>query len=274
MSDQNTYELVRNTNLDMMKNKAFSDSEKKEIIKNLLAAVSKDDTVGRFHKGVKAPEYLSSVGQSNDKRKMYPLFYITPYNDGKKLRLITGELSKTHILAANHYELEILRILALFDKDDPTVKNMIHETVKRLDTTCYAHWCPAGECVGAGISVLRFLSAISPVKEEWINKILIPVFKLYNGGSGGTYYAKVNLPVYYMYAAVSEISNELCLEFVESKKEWLMKMIGLNDITQTNITPPAKTVRPNTPDEYNLERWYVLKNALGILPEFNYLKSI
>lgn len=161
----NTYELLfGRTNLELMKGKDFSDSEKQQITKSLLSAVSSEDTVSRFHKGVKT-EYTN----------MYPMFYIPPYNDGKKLRLITGELPKTHILAANHYELEILRILVLFDKNNSVVKNMIDKTIERLDATCYAHWCSAGECVGAGISVLRFLASVRPQKEEWINQIFAPL---------------------------------------------------------------------------------------------------
>jgi hypothetical protein len=272
----NTYEhLLGKINLEIMRGKNFSDLEKQEIVNRLLGVASGNDTVSRFHKSVKAPEYLYYIGKSDDKRKMYPMFFIPPYNEGKKLRLITGELPKTHLLASNHYELEILRILILFDKNNPTVKNMVKKTIERLDTTCFAHWCPTGECVGAGISVLRFLSALRPRNDEWINKILVPLLELEKGGKGGTYYIKVNIPFYYMLTAVSEIANDLCREFISSRINLVPKSTGLTDITISNLFIPTKRrVRPNTLDEYDIERFHTWKNALSILPEFEYLKSI
>jgi len=244
----------------MMRGKEFPESEKQKIVNSLLSAVSDEDTVKRFHRGVKAPD---------DGRNMYPKFYITPYNNGKKLRLITGELPKTHILASNHYELEILRILALFDKDNPKVKYMIDETIKRLDKTCYAHWCSTGECIGAGISVLRFLSAVRPQKEQWINQILAPLIRLHDAGKGGAYLIKVNIPFYYMLTAVSVTANELCREFIDSQKESLTQKIGLTEITKSSFAIPT-----NITNEYGIEKWCAIKNALSILPEFEYLKSV
>ena len=70
---------------------------------------------------------------------LYPLFFILPYNNGRKLRLITGTLPKTQILSANHYELEILCLLALWDRRNPRVKHMLD--VKRLDKCCFTHLC-------------------------------------------------------------------------------------------------------------------------------------
>jgi hypothetical protein len=181
------------------------------------------------------------------------MFYITPYNDGKKLRLVTGELPKTHILAANHYELEILRILALWDIDNPKVRFMIDETLKRLNTTCFAHWCPAGECVGAAVTVLRFISVLPEErrKDEWINQILPHLFE-----------KNVSLPVFYMYSALPDIANALCLEFIADKKDWLIGML-----TKGHLTGPA------VQDTYCDIRKYVLRNALAMLPEYAHLKN-
>lgn len=251
-----TYEILCNTNWEMIKGKIFSDTEKQEITKSLLSAVSSEDTIYRFHKGVKAPD---------DGRIMYPLFYIPPYNDGKKFRLITGELPKTHILSANHYELEILRILALWDKDNPKVQFMLDETSKRLNTTCFAHSCSLGECISVGVSVLRFLSVIRPRNDEWINEILTSLLKEYNNGTKGS--TNKNIPVFYMYAAISDIANGLCRELVENKKEWLMYMIQRDKFRKGSNKPPVYR------DLYNVTLLYVLKNALSILPEFEYIEN-
>ena len=248
-----TQELLRNTNCKMIKGEHFSDSEKQKITQNLLSAVSHQDTVSRFHKGVKSP---------NDGRILYPLFYIPPYNDGKKSRLITGQLPKTQILSANHYELEILRILALWDKDNPKVQLMLDETLKRLDTTCFAHFCATGECVGAGIAVLRFLSVLSLRDDKWINEILTPMIAQYNNGHKGMAATNNNVPVFYLYSVLPDIANKSCYRLIEERKEWIIHML-----TRGGIVGPA------VQDTYNVTMLYILRNALAILPEYEYMKN-
>lgn len=266
-----TSELLYNTNWELIKGKVFSEPEKHEITKNLLSDVSDEDTVKRFHKSVKAPD-LTSLGKAGEKHKTYPLFYIAPDNNGKKFRLITGELPKTHLLASNHYELEILRILAIFDQNNPKVKRMIDKTIERLEMTCFAHGCTDIECVSAGVSVLRFLSAVQPRNEEWINEILIPILKLYNAGRGGTYYIKVGVPYYYLMSAIPEIANEVCLEFARGMKDGLIKSTGADEATKScSPMPVVGKVNYDTPDEYAVERWCVCRNILTIFPEYKYL---
>lgn len=247
------HELLRDTNSKMLKGENFSDLEKQEITQVLLSGVSSQDTVNRFHKGVRAPD---------DGRIIYPLFYIPPYNDGKKLRLITGQLPKTQILSANHYELEILRILALWDRDNPTVRSMLDETSKRLDTTCFSHFCATGECVGAGVAVLRFLSALNPQDVKWINEILMPMIAQYNNGHKGMAATNNNVPVFYLYSVLPDIANESCYELIKERKEWIIHML-----TRGGITGPA------IQDTYNVTILYILKNALSMLPEYEYMKN-
>ena len=247
------YELICDTNWKMIKGENFSDLAKQEITKNLLSAVSSKETVRRFHRGVKAPE---------DGRTLYPLFYIPPYNEGKKLRLITGQLPKTHILAANHYELEILRILVLWGKDNPKVQFMLDETLKRLNTTCFAHFCATGECVGAGVTVLRLLSAFSPQNDKWINEILTPMIAQYNSGHKGMAATNNNVPVFYLYSALPDLANEACYKLIEERKDWIIHML-----TRGGLTGPA------VQDTYNVTRLYVLRNVLAMLPQYEYMKN-
>jgi len=102
---------------------------------------------------------------------MYPQYYIPPYNGGKKLQTVIPMSPKTHILSANAYELEILRLLALFAPDNPEVKEMVAKTLERLKNTCFGYQsCHVGECFHAGLIVLRFLAAAAPRETEWIKK--------------------------------------------------------------------------------------------------------
>ena len=93
------HELMCSINSKIIQKENFANEEITAFINVFLQKVSSNNAVQRFHQGVRAPE---------DGRQMYPLFYIPPYNDGKKLHTLNGVLPKTHIYAANSYELEIL----------------------------------------------------------------------------------------------------------------------------------------------------------------------
>ena len=70
---------------------------------------------------------------------IYPNYYIPPYNENKKLRLVQGYLPKTNILYANHYELEIIRLLFLFTPENEKVIEMVRKTLQRLKDTCFGN---------------------------------------------------------------------------------------------------------------------------------------
>jgi hypothetical protein len=129
----NAYEILCNTNRAIIKGQTIPDDEKQGIVQSLLSGASAPVTVRRFLAGVKATE---------ENRSQYPQFYIPPYNGGKKYRLITGQMPKTQILSANHYELEILRLLALWGSGNERVRQMTDQTLKRLDAACFGHFLP------------------------------------------------------------------------------------------------------------------------------------
>ena len=118
------YDLLCNTNAEMFKGKTFEDSEKNEISEIFLSSVNTIEEFSKFRENI-------SYKDPDGGKYLYPSFFIPPYNN-KKYRLITGELPKTYILSTNHYELEILRILILWNKDNPKVHFMVDETIKRL----------------------------------------------------------------------------------------------------------------------------------------------
>ena len=116
-----TYELLCSTNRTLIKGQAFSEDEKRGIADTLLSRIDSPETVRRFHARVRA---------SDERRNMYPLFYIPPDRGRRKSRLITGNMPRTHILSANHYELEILRLLALWGSDDGRVADMVDQQLR------------------------------------------------------------------------------------------------------------------------------------------------
>ena len=140
----------------------FSSEEKQEITTELLDGIACKEDVKKYKLRMRVNPFTDTT---------YPNYYIPPYNENKKLRLADGHLPKTHILYANYYELEILRMLYQFAPDNGTIQEMVEHTLKRLKSTCYGNKCPQGECVATGKIVLRFLQTVCPEEKEWIKKL-------------------------------------------------------------------------------------------------------
>jgi len=156
------YELMIKTNHYMMDGGALTNPQKANITRQLLSARSTPDQIRRFH--------FAFRSQSGGPQ-MYPSFYIPPYNDGKKYETVIPMVPKTHILSANSYELEIIRLLHLFAQFNVDVENMVEQTLFRLKTTCFGYKsCYTGECFHTALIVLRFLAAVAPHEKQWIKK--------------------------------------------------------------------------------------------------------
>jgi len=167
------YELMIKTNHHYLNGGVLNDAQKKNAVNQLLSARSTPEQAKSFYRGVRYPGNVDSSGGG----RMYPLFFIPPYNGGKKYQTVIPMSPKTHILSSNSYELEILRILFLFAPDNVDVHNMIVETLARLKTTCFGYQsCYTGECFHTALIVLRFLAAVAPDETEWMQKQI----QLYN----------------------------------------------------------------------------------------------
>ncbi len=155
------YELMIKTNHYLIKNPAedsLSPAQKRQIVTELLAARSTPEQCRRFYMGVKFPNNRDAHG-----RRMYPEFFIPPYNDGKKHQTILGQTPKTHILSANLYELEILRLLYKFAPDNSDVRMMTEATLERLYHTCFGNEDDGvGECFDTNLVVIRYLCTTAP----------------------------------------------------------------------------------------------------------------
>ena len=100
-------------------------------------------------------------------------YILLSYNGNKKYQTVIPMSPKTHILSANSYELEIIRLLYLLAPDDSIVKKMVKKSLERLKTTCYGSGnCAVGECFYTALIVLRFLASVAPHETEWIEKLI------------------------------------------------------------------------------------------------------
>ena len=157
-----SYRILIEVSQNEAEGEKYTDKEKQEIVEQLLNGMACKEDVKKYKLRMRVNPYTDNI---------YPNYFIPPYNENKKLRLADGSLPKTHILYANYFELEILRILFQFAPENEMVQEMITNTLQRLKNTCYGNNCPKGECVAAGKEVLRFLQTVCPEEKDWIEKL-------------------------------------------------------------------------------------------------------
>ena len=114
------YELMIKTNHHLIKDGELIQSQKANIVSQLIAARSDEPTVQKFYAKMKADG------------STYPGYFLPPYNGNKKFQTVIPMSPKTHILSMNAYEMDILRLLHLFAPENPIVKDMVVGTFERL----------------------------------------------------------------------------------------------------------------------------------------------
>ena len=251
----------------MEKYKMLCELVRKEQFGEEITEEEKSTAVALFLNGKNAPEEIirfkkrMKVDPKED--CMYPNYYLPPYNGGKKLRLVQGYLPKTHILYANHYEAEILRLLVKFAPDNEMVQDMVYHTLKRFSKTCFGNSCTQGECITTGVCVLRLLIAVQPADEMWINKLVEPLGKAFRSFGPGQAASQQGIPLSYLLMTFAEINNEKTRNLLRQKKEWLVNLLK-----RGWITGKLSNGKISEGDTYNLLGKYIIRNAICTLPEY------
>lgn len=247
------YELMIKTNHYLIKDGILTEKQKKNISEQLLSAKSTPEQAQKFYKGVKFHNNIDAEG-----RRMYPVFYIPPYNNGKKLKTIFGQTPKTHILSSNMYELEIIRLLNLLAPYDNIVKDMTQQTLARLKTTCFGYqYDGLGECFDSSVVVLRFLATVAPHEEKWISS-RIQSYNMHVNEKKRQSFIK-----WYFWLCLSELPFETAKpEILKYKDEimlWLAnKSMAMNSDQDKAVNPVFICV---------------LRNMMCNFPEYEYIKS-
>lgn len=251
----------------MEKYRILMEINRKTVLAEEISDIGKEKAVSIFLAGICCKEavikYKKSMRVNPETDNIYPAYYIPPYNGGKKLRLIQGYLPKTNILYANHYELEIIRLLSMFAPDHEKVKGMVKNTLLRLKSTCFGNACTKGECMATGISVLRFLAVTQSDDSEWIDKLLIPLGDIFLSFGNGQSAIQKGIPLSYLLMAFTDINNARTKNLIAQKKEWLLDLLR-----RGWITGRLSNGKISEGDSYNLIGKYIIRNALGTLPEF------
>lgn len=248
------YKILMELNRKAVFAEEISDAEKEKAVSIFLNGIScKADLL----------KYKKSMRVNPETDYIYPDYYIPPYNGNKRLRLIQGYLPKTNILYANHYELEIIRLLFKFAPEHEKVIELAENTLLRLKNTCFGNFCPKGECTATGISVLRFLAAVRSDDSEWMDKLLIPLGDIFLSFGDGRAAMQKGLPLSYLLMAFIDINNEKTKVLIAQKKDWLLKLQRRGRITGK----PSNRVLSEG-DRYNLMGKYIIRKAVSTLPEY------
>ena len=251
------YKILMEINRKMLFGEEISDAEKKEAVSVFLNGISNREDILKYKKRMRVNAETDNI---------YPNFYIPPYNGGKKLRIIQGYLPKTNILYANHYELEIIRLLYMFVPENEMVDDMVKNTLQRLKGTCFGNSCTQGECFATGISVLRFLAVTRPDDTDWIDRLLNPLGDVFLSFGKGQAAIQQGIPMSYLLMAFTDINNKKTRELIMRKQEWLLDLLRRGWITGKSANGRISEV-----DTYNLLGKYIIRNAIGILPEYKEL---
>lgn len=248
----NSYELMVKANYYLIKGGTLTQRQSEKIVNQLLASISSDTVARNFYRSVRYPDNSDKNGH-----KMYPLYFIPPYNNGMKLKTLLSQTPKTHILAANSYELEILRLLVLLTVNNDAVKEMTAQTLARLRTTCFGNEDDGvGECYETSLIVLRFLAAAAPHETVWIKERLTNYHKYYDSK-----HRHWSVKWYYL----------LCLsELPVCIAEQELKCLKAELLEQLNSGYPMKTENAKT---FHPILLCILRNCLSRLPEYEYLSN-
>lgn len=245
------YELMIKSNHHLIKGGSFTASQRNTVIKGLLSAESSSACAERFYEGVR---YFGNTDNSG--RRMYPIFFIPPYNDGKKLLTVLYQTPKTQLFSANMYELEILRLLCVLAPENDRVRQMTAQTLDRLKTTCFGYKDDGvGECFDASLVVLRFLAAAAPEETGWI-KSRIDNYTRHADEKKRTSFSK-----WYFLLCLSELPADI------AAKESCIKEIltWLNEKSLVMNSERDRSIHPVL--------FCIMRNFLSKFPEYEYIKE-
>lgn len=248
------YDMLMEMNRKEIFGEEISSTEKEEVVLTFLNGICCKEDIVKYKKRMKVKPETDNI---------YPNYYIPPYIGNKKHRLIQGYLPKTNVLYANHYELEIIRLLYLFAPENEIVNEMVKNTLKRLKKACFVKACTQAEGMVTEISVLRFLAVTQSNDSEWIDSILNPLGKLFLSFGNGQAAIQKGIPFSYLLMAFKDINNEKTRALVLQKKEWLLDLLR-----RGWITGKLSNGKISEGDSYNLMMKYIIRNAVGTLPEY------
>lgn len=232
----NPYDLMIKTNYHLIRGGEYTDTQKSDIVNQLLATRAEPGSTPGFYDG---------------SMFWYKPAYFIP--SAKKLKTVIPMGAQTGQVSDNSYELEIIRLLYKFTQPNDDISQMIEFTKERLKKNCFGYKdCFYCECFHASIVVQRFISSVSPADTEWISKQVAGYNKHFNDRRwhGGVQR--------YYWLTLSDMPYEIAEPEIHRQKDKI--------IEQLNRTYLIKNENDDIP-------LYAMRNALARLPEFSYIKD-
>lgn len=247
-----TYDLMIKTNHYLIKGGTLTIAQKQNIAAKFLFAQSTPEQAKCFYKSVKFPNNIDGNG-----RRMYPVYFIPPYNDGKKYKTVMTVTPKTHILSANSYELEIIRLLYILAPENIVVKEIVLNTLERLKTTCFGNEDDnIGECFETSLIVLRFLAATAPNETSWI-KERVDNFHNHFGEKHRHWGVK-----WYFWLCLSELPSVIAKPEILRYKNEILSQLNRSCVMNSEFD---RTTHPMI--------ICMIRNVMARLPEYEYIKD-
>jgi len=210
------YELMTKTNHHLIKGGDLTDSQRSNIVSQLLAARSSSERARRYARAMKC-------------RTTYPSVFVPPYS-ADKYETVIPMYPKTHILSANSYELEIVRLLYLFAPDSTEVQNIVDQVIVRLRQACYsAHSCAVGECFETGIVVQRFLATVASDDTKWLRQ-QIDIYNKHHADK-----RRHSGVQRYYWLCLSEMPYEIAEEEIHRQSKAMNKQLDANSLKMGEV---------------------------------------
>lgn len=235
-------------NHKMIMNEVIPEEEKKSLLDSILLQCKTHNYDS---------EYLRKESAYHLPKFLLPTPEESQAEPSKKIRLITGELPKTSLLSNNAYELEALRLLALWNSDDTHISKIFSLTEERLKHTFFNDFRTDGEYPATTLVALRFWNTFKPHDTERMNSLLVKLIDYIS-----TVKHRSDVPTFYFWLTLSELAawSEVAREIIHKFSQELYQQFLKGWI-----------VNPNNADRYNPIRKYVIRNALSKLSEYRYM---
>lgn len=247
------YELMIKTNHYLIKGGLLTDGQKNTIVKQFISSICTKKEAQRFYQGVRYPNNIDNQG-----RRLYPMFFIPPFYDGKKYKTLLNQTPMTHILSANMYELEIIRLLHKLSIENNTVDDLVAQTLERLKTTCYGYRDDGlGECFDTSLVVLRFLAEVAPNQTDWIQSRIVNYHKHVEEKKRPWF------TEWYFWLCLSELPLELANPEIQKYKEPILEWLTKKSMVMNR--DQDKTLHPVL--------FCILRNMMARYPEYEYIKN-
>lgn len=242
------YEMMMKVNYNLVTDTRITSREQGVVLDHLLSCVnSYDSWIDGFEKNPMKPVFFMP-----DRKEMY--------------KTVTTVTPKTKLLSENSYELEILRVLALYAHSNYKVRKMLEVTKERLRKSCFGNGCSKGECFDLSIIVLRFLATAYPDDITWMNELIgsIKVHMEEKPRHSGV--------LLYYWLTLSELPIEVAKPEIE---RYSTKATMQDEFHSLPYMLKKSYVMRNKQDRYATPfGMYVMRNCLSRLNEYKHLQRM